>query len=41
MSEEWTAGTAERDARTAVAQSFLVILNSEKACSAVERNDDE
>jgi hypothetical protein len=41
MSEEWTAGMAERDVGTAVAPSFHRILHSGKACSAVERNEDE
>jgi hypothetical protein len=40
-SEEWTAGTAERDAGTAVAHSFHLILHSGKACSAMERSEDE
>jgi hypothetical protein len=47
-SEEWTAetvvqsaGMAERDAGTAVAQSSHLILHSGKACSAVERSKDE
>jgi hypothetical protein len=41
VSEEWTAGMAEWDAGTTVAQIFHRILHSGKACSAVERNNDE
>jgi hypothetical protein len=48
MSEERTAettiqstGMAERGAGTAVTHSSHLILHSGKACSAVERNEDE
>jgi hypothetical protein len=41
MSEEWTAGTVEQDAGTAVTQSSHLILHSRKACSAVKQSEDE
>jgi hypothetical protein len=47
-SEEWTAetatqsaGMAEQDVGTVIAHSSHLILHSGKACSAVERSEDE